>query len=80
MNDFPALGEVAVYYRGRAWVLNRPLSEFGGMLIRTMRNRIRRGEGKVICACWCIVSCCRCESVLYARMSYGLGCATAILQ
>ena len=40
-----------------------PVAEFGDMLIMTMRNRIRRCEGKRICACWCIGLRGLCESV-----------------
>ena len=57
-----------------------PLSEIGDMLIRAMRNRIRRCEGNRICPCWYIALRCRCESVcVHGLLTRAHSCHFAVM-
>ena len=66
VNDFIGRAKVTVQCKGEicdVHFIHTPLSEFGDVLIKTMMNRIRRCEGKRICACWCTALRYLCESV-----------------
>ena len=41
-------------YEGEFAGVHAPLQESGDMLIKSIRNRIKRSEDKRICACWYI--------------------------
>ena len=90
MNDFPALGEGAVYdtrqssnkSNGGIWDVHLypPVTVFGNMLIRAMRNRIHRCEGKRICAYWCNALCFRCERVcMHGSLTRVRSCQFAVM-